>query len=201
MNKLEKAHYSRHLTSADKCSERDLQHWKYIKREKVNGKWRYYYNEDSSKKKGLKEVVKDKLGYDEKERWEEADNKVMKEHSDANRALDSYHGYQQYLGDKYYRSPFIDPYTGKLKEAAQKAYDEEAEKLKELKAILDKEDKEAQQSGYDYHKALDEFYKTPLGKLEQAKNTIQAGKKAVTNLLEKLESKKSSTRYRLFKKK
>lgn len=26
-----------------------LQHWKYIKREKVNGKWKYYYDEDENK--------------------------------------------------------------------------------------------------------------------------------------------------------
>lgn len=33
----------------DKSS--DLQHWKYIKREKVNGKWRYYYHDDEAESK------------------------------------------------------------------------------------------------------------------------------------------------------
>lgn len=201
MNELEKDYYSRHLTSVDRSSEKDLQHWKYVKRERVNGKWRYYYDE-SSKKKGLKEIVKDKLGYDEKERLEEANNKVLKEHGEANRALDNYHGFQSYLNDQYYRPEYIDPYTGGLKESVQKHYDEDPdrERLKELFKIYEKEDAEAQQSGRDYGKALDEFYKTPLGKLEQAKDALQAGKKAVSNLLEKLESKMSSTRYRLFKK-
>lgn len=29
---------------------KDLTHWKYIKREKKNGKWRYYYDKDTVKK-------------------------------------------------------------------------------------------------------------------------------------------------------
>ena len=44
----------------------ELTHWKYIKREKrPNGKWRYYYD-----KKALKDDIKDKLGYDEREALE-----------------------------------------------------------------------------------------------------------------------------------
>ena len=55
----------------------DLTHWKYIKREKVNGKWRYYYKDDATgrdtyvKNPTLKTkvtaAVQDKLGYDERE--------------------------------------------------------------------------------------------------------------------------------------
>lgn len=38
----------------------DLQHWKYVKKKKVNGKWRYYYD------------VKDALGYDERQKAAQA---------------------------------------------------------------------------------------------------------------------------------
>lgn len=38
---------------------------KYVKREKVNGKWRYWYED-------AKDKIKDKLGYDEKEAMEKA---------------------------------------------------------------------------------------------------------------------------------
>ena len=41
----------------------ELYHWKYIKRVKKNGKWRYYYDKDQ---------LKDDLGYDEKEAYEQA---------------------------------------------------------------------------------------------------------------------------------
>ena len=57
----------------------ELMHWKYIKKEKVNGKWRYYYNVgdagyiDGYTGKKPSSIVgyswlEDKLGYDERER-------------------------------------------------------------------------------------------------------------------------------------
>lgn len=30
-------------------TEQELYHWKYLRKEKVNGKWRYYYEEDDAK--------------------------------------------------------------------------------------------------------------------------------------------------------
>ena len=68
-------------------SDDELYHWKYIKREKVNGKWRYYYHEDDKKlkdkiKSGVDKLqdyavvqnIRDKLGYDEKAYAEYAKN-------------------------------------------------------------------------------------------------------------------------------
>ena len=40
-----RAIYETHLSSHE-MSDDELMHWKYIKREKVNGKWRYYYKDD-----------------------------------------------------------------------------------------------------------------------------------------------------------
>ena len=39
-----------HHSSIDEMSEEELMHWKYIKREKVKGKWKYYYDYKSLKK-------------------------------------------------------------------------------------------------------------------------------------------------------
>lgn len=39
-----------HHSSLDEMSEDELMHWKYIKKEKVKGKWRYYYDYKSLKK-------------------------------------------------------------------------------------------------------------------------------------------------------
>ena len=41
----------------------ELKHWKYIKRERVNGKWKYTYATDN---RGLDDILYDKLGYDER---------------------------------------------------------------------------------------------------------------------------------------
>ena len=55
-------------------SEDELMHWKYIKREKKNGKWVYYYDSDSLKNdaKGLTDRVKNAIGIGGKERVEQA---------------------------------------------------------------------------------------------------------------------------------
>lgn len=39
-----------HHSSIDEMSEDELMHWKYIKKEKIKGKWRYYYDYKSLKK-------------------------------------------------------------------------------------------------------------------------------------------------------
>lgn len=39
-----------------------LIHWKYVKREKVNGKWKYYYKTDEEREHDAKEAVQETLG-------------------------------------------------------------------------------------------------------------------------------------------
>lgn len=48
-------------------SNNELTHWKYIKKVKKNGKWRYYYDKESRIKD-----MKNKLGYDEAEKVKNA---------------------------------------------------------------------------------------------------------------------------------
>lgn len=44
-----------------KKNDNELYHWKYTRKERVNGKWRYYYDD-----------IKDELGFDERERLMDA---------------------------------------------------------------------------------------------------------------------------------
>ena len=59
-----------------------LEHWKYIKREKKNGKWVYYYDKDQLKKDvatvkaNVKNSVNKALGYDKKARYNTAVKKL-----------------------------------------------------------------------------------------------------------------------------
>lgn len=45
-------------------SDDDIKHWNYIKREKVNGKWRYYYDDSELRKfdQGASETTTNKYG-------------------------------------------------------------------------------------------------------------------------------------------
>ena len=152
----------------------ELYHWKYVKRVRVNGKWRYYYD------------LKDALGYDERQAMNDANNQYRVAKGRENTALDNYHGYTKYLGDKYYRSPHIDSRTGALKPAAQQGYDEESKKLKPLYAEYQQKQKEAAAAGRKFTEAREKYTKTPLYKVEKAKSTIDKGRKAVSKFLKEL---------------
>ena len=52
-NKTHKGYYS--------CSKNDIQHWRYNRKKMVNGKWRYYYDDPSSK--GDLPISKNSDGY------------------------------------------------------------------------------------------------------------------------------------------
>lgn len=49
----------------------ELYHWKYIKKKKVNGKWRYYYD------------IKDALGYTKRDKLDKAINEYTKADKEA----------------------------------------------------------------------------------------------------------------------
>ena len=61
-----------------------LVHWKYIKREKITGakkgdnKWKYFYKDDkfSKNKPGIVDKIKDVVGYDERNEYENAQKKL-----------------------------------------------------------------------------------------------------------------------------
>ena len=54
--------YKINYTGVDKSDA--LEHWKYIKREKVGGKWRYWYESPSGKVIGHKPTVTEKVSKD-----------------------------------------------------------------------------------------------------------------------------------------
>lgn len=91
----------------------ELKHWKYIKKKKVNGKWRYYYD------------VKDALGYDERARAANAVYKYNKNSHNAN-AYNKIQGdptrekwYDQKKSDQMYR---VAQNSGKMASYAMNKY-------------------------------------------------------------------------------
>lgn len=129
--KDDELHHSDEFLGDDFSDE--LYHWKYIKKKRVNGKWRYYYD------------IKDALGYDEREK-----------------AANDMYTYEQ-------------AYKNRIYNQSAEAHERQNRNLKQL-------GKKAQAS-------IKAFDKTPLGKLENMKDTINSGLSAISKLLLTASSK------------
>ena len=127
-------------------SNNELTHWKYIKKVKKNGKWKYYYDKES-----LKNDVKDKLGYDEAERLEELDNKLVEAKKASEKARDEFNK----KADAYYQNSITKEQFDEAESKKNKVYEEE-DKILEARI-----------------KAHDEFMSTPIGKLSVINKKIQ----------------------------
>lgn len=128
----------------------NLQHgFKYIKKKKVNGKWRYYYD------------VKDALGYDERA----ARDKAAVAYEKAKKDRKNYENYKTDANNKIA--------DRRLKKDGS-GYRPKTEYEKYLTSEREKESDRFQQkvrdAGKAYSKADDTYKKTALGKIESAKN-------------------------------
>lgn len=139
-----------------------LMHWKYIKKERKNGKWRYYYNlggktgvEDPNPLIKSYSKLEDKLGFDERDR--------------ANHQQKLYEQ-EKARSDNYTHNPNTDAgpdYTMNFLASAS------MQGMEALKAKVD-------------------FMNTPLGRLQQVKKDAKKAAKAVSKALNKLGSKLKS---------
>lgn len=132
----------------------ELTHWKYIKREKKNGKWRYYYDRDS-----LKADVKDKLGYDEREQY----NKAKKEYNDA---VNKHENARRTLTNTVLTE------DGTLFELTSKS--RHSDHMVEI--ALDNREKARRNrelAENKLNKAIKEYGETPLGKIDNMKTNIK----------------------------
>lgn len=142
------------ITNGELHSTDELMHWKYIKRERVNGKWRYYYDEGS-----IKNDIKDKLGYDERERMNAAKKQydtTKKAFLDADaKKTEAYKNRDNYAGLRLQGKGTKGGYK-----IAQQQYDQAVKK--QQKAF------DTHYANYEtYQKRLKEYQNTPLGKLDK----------------------------------
>ena len=138
----------------------ELMHWKYIKRERVNGKWRYYYD------------YKDMLGYDEKARYDQAGSNYIntaKKYVDAKQALNNKNDGEVRL-KKNAAGHFMpaDVVSGRFRIAAA----------------------DFAAAGKKYVQAEEDYMKTPLYKINKLQDKINKGRRKVSNWLDSLRSKK-----------
>ena len=137
--------------------QNELTHWKYIKREKKNGKWRYYYDRDS-----LKADVKDKLGYDERDRYEAA----KKRHEDAVEKTDNaYDTFRNEMVRKD-RNPFeANSYSKHIYNMSTIAMNNLHKASSNERAAL-----------IELTNARNKYDKTPLSKIDKLTNKIEDAK-------------------------
>lgn len=133
-------------------SPNDLQHWKYIKKKKVNGKWRYYYDYKQ---------LGDDLGVDELQRYTKAKLKyevASSKSREADRKVDDFIHYTNNLPDTH---------------EGAKEYREAFENNREL--FWDNEfwRDAAKTRGEQYMKARSDLYKTPIGKIVKASAAVK----------------------------
>lgn len=134
------SHYAIHRTG----SGNELKHWKYVKRERVNGKWRYYYDVDQ---------LKDDIGVDELKSYNSAKNKyeiAQEKYNDANHATKEFERASLNLDNKRYN----------YKES-HRLYQESRIRRESM-----------EKRGKEYVAARSELMKTPIGKVVVAKETV-----------------------------
>lgn len=144
-------------TNAQNPASDELYHWKYVKRERVNGKWRYYYDVDQ---------LKDDVGITAREEMnkalttqKQAKTALGKSKLKVNRAVEAHRSYDK---------------------QSKKNNNHSKSKDRQLRSVVDK-------TLTDYYKDLDRFNNaktktlsamkkyssTPLGKLEKKYNEIK----------------------------
>lgn len=131
----------------------ELYHWKYVHKEKVNGKWRYYYEIDKHKE-DIKASVKDAMGYDEKARLavtKEGHDEYAQKKLDAEKKFDDAYNASKNGQPSDYNTLLID------KNRMRDSFNE----YKNADGIY-------QQRKKSYETALAEYQKTPLSKIEKA---------------------------------
>ena len=161
---------SKSYTAVQRSGQQDneLTHWKYIRREYNHGKYRYYYSKTKNPGSNIGEkigyAVKDAVGIDEKKAYETARNTHQMYKDDV---LMKRKGYGYLINS--FREEGRDDLAKSWIEPARRDINYSKSHLKNT-ALLEE-------------KALSEYKKTPIYKVDKAKETVNKG---VTWLKKKL---------------
>ena len=161
---------------------------KYIQRIKdKNGLWRYFYDQaewdayvrgDKNKTTTLGGKIKDKLGYDERERKSNALHKLMDADDKKYAAEQEYNKAQENV-DKYYK------FGSFIKRNISKKSAEEFEKARDKRDKAANEMWEAQRehekADREYDNAIRKYKDTPLGKIDIARENLDNAKDVISD--------------------
>lgn len=152
----------------------ELYHWKYVKREKLpSGKYRYYYDKDK---------LKDDIGYDEKARYKQS--KLVRD-SYKKQEDESYDRFKQVMD-------IIDrDFSGKSSSSLKNnsSYQTATELARQRYSETKQNQRLRKQADERVEKALAEYKKTPMYKIDRVNKKIEQGKNKVRDLLHKLKKR------------
>lgn len=141
----------------------ELYHWKYIKKERVNGKWRYYYDADQ---------LKDDLGINARDEMNKAitaqktaQDALSKSHRAINRAVEDHRSYDRNKKTNY--SVSRDRQLRSVVDRTFTSYYKNLDSLNNAKSKV--------------QDAVKRYESTPLGKLEK---TYKKVKRKIENLFD-----------------
>lgn len=144
----------------------DLQHWKYIKKKKVNGKWRYYYD---------KEQFKDDLGFDERADYNRAKAALNQAKGIRNKRKNEYKAYSNNIRNRSDKNGKVTMTIKPIEESKLNKEKELESKYLAAQAVYNRGVKE-------YYKAVAKYEKTPMYTLDKVGKVINRGKNAVKRL-------------------
>ena len=140
-----------------------LMHWKYKYKKKVNGKWRYFYDVGPA-------------GFDVGGNGPGRDGEI-----DSN--IQSYTKFQDIIG-KDEKDAYIRSLQKALREVDyQNANPDRTARERKV------DEKNMKRVDRAVSEDMERFYKTPLGKIESTKHSIESGRKFVSDLLAKASEK------------
>lgn len=174
----------------------ELKHWKYIKKEKVNGKWRYYYNvgdmqEDMQK---AKEQAKEQLGLNAKQEMQNSKSYLDKSKAQESSAKSKYDASRKDLLnaknrydaakakndlEKYNLKSAFKIMTGDKQEAARRSNLNKEENYAKAQYDKAKSTEKARKNEYtkskistsyakkDYEKSVKKYKNTPISKMKK----------------------------------
>jgi hypothetical protein len=158
-----------------------LMHWKYIKRVKKNGKWKYYYDTDQLKKDFQNSKLGNAIGYDEEKRKNAAEKKYNTAADAMRKARDEKKAAQNNLEKKMgeIKENFVSSEDPRVANENQQ-YINAAEKQKKTAKALTKSYEKLEKANADYDKTL----------LSKTRVAQEKGKAFIESIGKKVESAK-----------
>ena len=180
-----------------------LRHWKYIKREKVGGKWRYWYDDQSASRdikakevadanseiqEGRKKVEESNAKYNK--RYEDTKSEMQKQEKEIQQELDTEHGKEfEDLYKKLMDNPDVakrQQETSERIESGRKSQESMRKEHEEAESYANQKEKEVRNSIEEDRKQVEEAKSYANQKEKEVRDSIEEDRKQVEYVASKV---------------